>query len=90
MIGADGHDCWSWRCGHTRTEFALVEGPPRGGGWVGQIVGDRMAALDGEADVRNTGTHSSISVESGCGAVVLGNAYLYPPLSFGGASIAEP
>ncbi len=29
-------------------------------------------------------------VESGCGAVAVGSAYLFPPLSSGGASIAEP
>ena len=29
-------------------------------------------------------------VESGCGAVAVGSAYLVPPLSSGGASIAEP
>ena len=29
-------------------------------------------------------------VESGCGAVVVGRAYLLPPLSFGGASLARP
>jgi hypothetical protein len=31
-----------------------------------------------------------ISVESRCGAVVLGMAYLLPPLSFGGASLVLP
>ncbi len=29
-------------------------------------------------------------VESGCGAVAVGSAYLFPPLSSGGASLAEP
>jgi len=29
------------------------------------------------------------SVGSGCGAVVVGSACLFPPLSFGGASLAE-
>ncbi len=29
-------------------------------------------------------------VESGCGAVAVGSAYLFPPLSSGGASIAGP
>ncbi len=29
-------------------------------------------------------------VESGCGAVAVGSAYLLPPLSSGGASLAEP
>ncbi len=29
-------------------------------------------------------------VESGCGAVSVGSAYLSPPLSFGGALLAEP
>ncbi len=29
-------------------------------------------------------------VESGCGAVAVGPAYLFPPLSSGGASIAGP
>ncbi len=29
-------------------------------------------------------------VESGCGAVAVGSAYLFSPLSSGGASIAEP
>ncbi len=29
-------------------------------------------------------------VESGCGAVAVGLAYLFPPLWSGGASIAEP
>ncbi len=32
----------------------------------------------------------SLVVESGCGAVAVGSAYLFPPLSFGGASLAEP
>ena len=32
----------------------------------------------------------ALKVESGCGAVVVGAAYLFPPLSSGGASIAEP
>ena len=30
------------------------------------------------------------SVESRCGAVAVGWAYLFPPLSFGGASLAQP
>ena len=30
------------------------------------------------------------SVESRCGAVAVGSAYLFPPLSPGGASLAEP
>ena len=29
-------------------------------------------------------------VESGCGAVALGSAYLFPPLSSGGVSLAGP
>jgi hypothetical protein len=29
-------------------------------------------------------------VESGCGAVAVGSAYMFPPLSSGGASIAGP
>ena len=29
-------------------------------------------------------------VESRCGAVAVGSAYLFPPLSPGGASLAEP
>ena len=29
-------------------------------------------------------------VESRCGAVAVGSAYLFPPLSLGGASLAEP
>ena len=37
-------------------------------------------------------THAGLPfvVESGCGAVAVGSAYLFPPLSSGGASIAEP
>ncbi len=37
-------------------------------------------------------THAGLPVlvESGCGAVAVGSAYLLPPLSSGGASIAEP
>jgi len=31
-----------------------------------------------------------VMVESGCGAVAVGLAYQFPPLSSGGASIAEP
>jgi hypothetical protein len=31
-----------------------------------------------------------IRVESRCDAVALGSAYLFPPLSFGGVSLAEP
>src|SRR5579863_7948802 len=31
-----------------------------------------------------------VGVESGCGAVMGGSAYLLPPLSSGGASLAEP
>jgi hypothetical protein len=31
-----------------------------------------------------------VLVESGCGAVAVGSAYLFPPLSSGGASIAGP
>jgi hypothetical protein len=32
----------------------------------------------------------ALLVESGCGAVAVGSACLFPPLSSGGASIAEP
>ncbi len=39
---------------------------------------------------RFVSTLSTASVESGCGAVAVGSAYLFPPLSSGGASIAEP
>src|SRR6201998_1213324 len=31
-----------------------------------------------------------VGVESRCGAVAVGQAYLLPPLSFGGASLARP
>ncbi len=41
---------------------------------------------------RHTGAFSSLPalVEAGCGAVAVGSAYLLPPLSSGGASLAEP
>ena len=42
------------------------------------------------ADAQDGGADSPNLVESGCGAVVVGSAYLFPPLSSGGASLAEP
>ncbi len=42
------------------------------------------------ADVARPGNEGLLVVESGCGAVAVGSAYLFPPLSSGGASIAEP
>ncbi|MFZ0254333.1 MAG: hypothetical protein WAN46_01515, partial [Gammaproteobacteria bacterium] len=36
------------------------------------------------------GSAHPVDVESRCGAVVVGTAYLFPPLSSGGASRAEP
>lgn len=40
------------------------------------------------SDIELIWEHLAKGVESGCDAVVLGSAYLLPPLSFGGASLA--
>src|SRR5262252_11162527 len=40
--------------------------------------------------VRGAVTERQGSVESRCGAVAVGQTYLLPPLSFGGASLARP
>ncbi len=42
------------------------------------------------ADSQDGGAVRPEVVESGCGAVAVGSAYLCPPLSPGGASIAGP
>ena len=46
-----------------------------------------LAALDDRA---RPGRDARITVESGCGAVAVGWAYLFPPLSSGGALVAQP
>jgi len=48
------------------------------------------SALPPKADETEGSPQSPSLVESGCGAVAVGSAYLFPPLSSGGASIAEP
>ena len=48
------------------------------------------SALPPKADIREGATKRLLMVESGCGAVAVGSAYLFPPLSSGGASLAEP
>jgi hypothetical protein len=48
------------------------------------------SAVPLKADVAAVGRESPNLVESGCGAVAVGSAYLFPPLSSGGASIAGP
>ncbi len=42
------------------------------------------------ADIPGGVADGPVLVESGCGAVAVGSAYLFPPLSSGSASIAEP
>jgi len=42
------------------------------------------------ADLPDDAPVRLVVVESGCGAVAVGSAYLFPPLSSGGASIAGP
>ncbi len=49
-----------------------------------------MSAYHPTPDVAGVGRGSPKLVESGCGAVAVGSAYLLPPLSSGGASIAGP
>ena len=49
-----------------------------------------MSALPAAADMVRLVDEGLFVVESGCGAVAVGSAYLFPPLSSGGASIAEP
>ncbi len=41
-------------------------------------------------DSQDGGADGPYLVESGCGAVAVGSAYRFPPLSSGGASIAGP
>ncbi len=48
------------------------------------------SALPPGSDVPDLLRVRGVMVESGCGAVAVGSAYLFPPLSSGGASIAEP
>ena len=48
------------------------------------------SAVPPDPDAQDGGADSPNLVESGCGAVAVGSAYLLPPLSSGGASIAEP
>ena len=48
------------------------------------------SALPQKADIKMGAALRLLVVESGCGAVAVGSAYLFPPLSSGGASIAEP
>ena len=42
------------------------------------------------ADLRVTAIQPPESVESGCGAVTVGYAYLFPPLSSGGGLVVRP
>jgi hypothetical protein len=42
------------------------------------------------SDVEGTPAKRGKVVESGCGAVAVGSAYRFPPLSSGGASLAGP
>ncbi len=60
-------------------------------------IGDRKSAFKKIASavplipvVILEGADGLVVVESGCGAVAVGSAYLFPPLSSDGASIAEP
>jgi hypothetical protein len=67
--------------------------------WLAQIIDDPM---DRQGDVllydmrvldRATGTSAPLcedAVESGCSAVAVGWACLFPPLSSGGALVAQP
>ncbi len=48
------------------------------------------SALPPAPDVAGTPGECLKVVESGCGAVAVGSAYLVPPLSSGGASLAKP
>ncbi len=48
------------------------------------------SALHPGADLPGGVAEGRFMVESGCGAVAVGSAHLFPPLSSGGASIAEP
>jgi hypothetical protein len=65
-----------WSCGHVS----------------GLLARPRPQALMGTVDrdlIKLTGSRCPL-VESGCGAVAVGSAYLFPLLSSGGASLAEP
>ncbi len=48
------------------------------------------SALTPATDVPGGVLERPVLVESGCGAVAVGSAYLFPPLSSGGVSTAEP
>ena len=54
------------------------------GGERGKVCNRRTPATDGP------GVKGPNLVESRCGAVAVGWAYLFPPLSSGGASLAQP
>ena len=49
-----------------------------------------QAALASERDSEFAGSTKRSRVESECGAVTLGQACVFPPLSFGGALVARP
>ena len=49
-----------------------------------------MSSFGGKIIARRFSTFATISVESRCSAVAVGRTYLFPPLSFGGASLARP
>src|SRR6201988_1782992 len=49
-----------------------------------------LAARHSTRSAFSSSREGCLSVESRCGAVAVGRAYLLPPLSFGGASLARP
>src|SRR5580704_10022198 len=49
-----------------------------------------MRSRAGTVSPASSTTAASRSVESKCGAVAVGRIYLFPPLSFGGASLIRP